>query len=216
MGFDAGAAEGVTLILTVAVMGVIIPLAGLAIDASLLYAIKAKLQAAVDAASLAGARSLNRGLDLASQADNARATATNFFNANFPDGHLSTTGRILTLAVAESAYRTRTVRADAQVSAPTYFMRILGVASTTLTAAGMASRRDVNLILVLDRSSSMSAVMTSMKAAARGFVDKFAEGRDNVGLIVFGGSSVTGFSQPLSHWTRLQLQDRQSDRRHPD
>ena len=98
--------------------------------------------------------------------------------------------------MAESAYRTRTVRADAQVSAPTYFMRILGVNSTTLTAAGMASRRDVNMVLVLDRSSSMSAVMTPMKAAARGFVDKFAEGRDNVGLIVFGGSSVQAFPSP--------------------
>ena len=188
--------KGVTLILTVAMMGVIIPLAGLAIDASLLYAIKAKLQAAVDAASLAGARSLNRGMDLSSQAGNAQATATNFFNANFPDGLLSTTGRVLTLAVAESAYRTRTVRADARVNAPTYFMRILGVSSTPLTATGMASRRDVNLVLVLDRSSSMSAVMTSMKAAARGFVDKFAEGRDNIGLIVFGGSSVQAFPSP--------------------
>jgi hypothetical protein len=35
-----------------------------------------------------------------------------------------------------------------------------------------------------------------MKAAARAFVDKFAEGRDNVGLIVFGGSSVTAFPKP--------------------
>jgi Flp pilus assembly protein TadG len=188
--------RGVTLILTVAVMGVLIPLAGLAIDASLLYAIKAKLQAAVDAASLAGARSLNRGLDLASQADNARATATNFFNANFPNGLLSTTDRVLTLAVAESAYRTRTVRADAQVSAPTYFMRILGVASTRLTATGMASRRDVNMVLVLDRSGSMATPMSAMQAAAQDFVDKFAEGRDNVGLIVFGGASLIAFPNP--------------------
>jgi Mg-chelatase subunit ChlD len=161
-----------------------------------LYAVKAKLQAGVDAAALAGARSLNRGMDLASQAGNATTTATNFFNANFPNGHLSTTGRVLTLAVAESAYKTRTVQVDAQVNAPAYFMRILGFRSTTLTATGMASRRDVNLVLVLDRSSSMSAVMTAMRAAARGFVEKFAEGRDNVGLIVFGGSSVQAFPNP--------------------
>ncbi|HSW50216.1 MAG TPA: vWA domain-containing protein, partial [Bryobacteraceae bacterium] len=32
--------------------------------------------------------------------------------------------------------------------------------------------------------------------AARAFVDKFAEGRDNVGLIVFGGSSVQAFPNP--------------------
>jgi Mg-chelatase subunit ChlD len=169
---------------------------GLGIDASMLYAVKARLQAAVDAAALSGARSLNRGMDLASQTSNAQATATNFFNANFPNGHLMTTGRTLTLAVAESSYRTRTVRADAQVNAPTYFMRILGVTSTQVTATGVASRRDVNMVLVLDRSGSMSPVMDDMLAAARGFVDEFAEGRDNVGLIVFGGNSVQAFPNP--------------------
>jgi Flp pilus assembly protein TadG len=188
--------KGATLILTVALMGVIIPIVGLAIDASLLYAIKAKLQAATDAAALAGARSLNRGMDLASQAGNAQATAQAFFNANFPDGHMRTTGRTLTVTVAESAYRTRTVSSVASVVGPTYFMRMLGFVSTTLQATSVASRRDVNLVLVLDRSSSMSGAMNAMLAAARGFVDKFAEGRDNVGLIVFGGSSVTAFPNP--------------------
>jgi Flp pilus assembly protein TadG len=197
-GIRPSHSKGVTLILTVALMSVIIPIAGLAIDVSLLYAVKSKLQAGVDAAALAGARSLNRGMDLASQADNARTTATSFFNANFPNGHLSTTGRVLTLAVAESAYRTRTVRADGQVNAPTYFMRILGFQSTTLMASGMASRRDVNLVLVLDRSSSMGGAMTPMRAAARGFVEKFAEGRDNLGLLVFGGSTVVAYPHPSS------------------
>jgi len=188
--------KGVTLILTVALMGVVIPIVGLAIDASLLYAIKAKLQAATDAAALAGARSLNRGMDLASQTDNARATAQEFFDANFPNGHLATTGRSLTVTIAESSYKTRTVRLAASVSGPSYFMRMLGFGSTSLQASGMASRRDVNLVLVLDRSSSMSGAMNAMRAAARAFVDKFAEGRDNVGLIVFGGSSVTAFPNP--------------------
>jgi Flp pilus assembly protein TadG len=53
--------KGLTLIITVLAMAVLIPMVGLAIDTSLLYAIKAKMQAAVDAASLSGARSLNRG-----------------------------------------------------------------------------------------------------------------------------------------------------------
>lgn len=187
---------GVALILTVAMLCIIIPMVGLAIDASLLYAIKAKLQAATDAAALAGARSLNRGMDLTSQSDNAKATAQMFFNANFPDGHLRTANRLLTVTVAQSAYKTRTVRMDASVDGPSYFMRMLGFGSTTLRAVGMASRRDVNLVLVLDRSSSMGGAMTAMKAAARGFVDKFAEGRDNLSLIVFGGSSVLAFPNP--------------------
>jgi Flp pilus assembly protein TadG len=191
--------RGATLIITVVLLGVILPMVGLGIDASLLYAIKAKLQAAADAASLAGARSLNRGMDLTSQAGNAQATAQAFFKANFPNGHMRTTGSTLTVTVAESAYKTRTVSSVARVVAPTYFMRILGFVSTTLVANSVASRRDVNMVLVLDRSSSMSGVMSAMLAAARGFVEKFAEGRDNVGLMVFGGSSVTAFPNPSPH-----------------
>ncbi len=188
--------NGITLLVTVMATGVLLPMVGLAVDASLLYAVKAKLQAAVDAGSLAGARSLNRGLSLAAQADSARATAQAFFNANFPGGHLGTSNSAAAVAVAESAYRTRTVRMDAGVDAPAYFMRMLGFRSSRLQAAGTASRRDVNLVLVLDRSGSMAGAMTPMKNAARAFVDRFAEGRDNVGLIVFGGSSIQAFPNP--------------------
>jgi Mg-chelatase subunit ChlD len=194
--FGEDARRGVTVILTVAMMGAILPMVGLAIDASLLYVIKAKLQAAADSAALAGARALNRGMSLASQTDSARATAQTFFNANFPNGHLRTTNRALVVTVVESAYRTRTVRMDASVDAPSYFLRMLGFGETTLRATGLASRRDVNLVVVLDRSSSMGGAMGLMKAAARGFVEKFAEGRDNVSLIIFGGSSVLAFPSP--------------------
>ncbi len=185
--------NGITLIATVMAAAVILPVIGLAVDTSLLYAVKAKLQAAVDAGALAGARSLNRGMDLASQADNARTTAQNFFSANFPAAHLGTSNRSVSVSVAESAYRTRTVRVDAAVDAPAYFMRMVGYNATHLVASGTSSRRDVNMVLVLDRSSSMSGAMTAMRAAARGFVEKFAEGRDNIGLLVFGGSSVVAF-----------------------
>jgi Flp pilus assembly protein TadG len=188
--------NGITLLLTVMSSAVILPMVGLAIDTSLLYAVKAKLQAAVDAAALSGARSLNRGMDISSQEESARTTAQSFFNANFPSGHLGATNRGVTIEVAESAYRTRTVRADGSVDAPAYFMRMLGFRSTHLTASGMASRRDVNLVLVLDRSFSMGGAMGPMRSAARAFVDKFAEGRDNVGLIVFGGSSILAFPNP--------------------
>ena len=188
--------KGLTMIVTVMALGVIIPFVGLAIDASLLYAIKAKMQAAVDSAALSGARSLNVGMDLSSQVASATATAQAFFNANFPSGHLGTTNCSVTINVAESSYRTRTVATTASLTAPTYFMRLLGVQNRQLRASGTASRRDVNMVLVLDRSSSMSGVMTTMKSAARDFVSKFAEGRDNVGLIVFGGSSVLAFPNP--------------------
>ena len=45
---------------------VLIPLVGLAIDETMMYIVKAKLQTAVDGASLAAAQSLSAGLDLSS------------------------------------------------------------------------------------------------------------------------------------------------------
>jgi Flp pilus assembly protein TadG len=188
--------KGITLVLAGLLAGVTLPLVGLAIDASLLYVVRTELSSAVDAAALAGARSLNRGMDLASQSASATATANAFFSANFPNGHLNATHVVFTPAVAESSYRTRTVTMTASADAPSYFMRLLGFGATTVRALGQASRRDVNLVLVLDRSGSMAAAMSDMTAAATAFVDRFAEGRDNVGLIVFSNSTVIAFPSP--------------------
>jgi Flp pilus assembly protein TadG len=190
--------NGVVLLLTVGLLGVVLPMVGLAIDTGLVYAVRTKLSAAADAAALAGARSLNRGMSLAAQKDSAEATARAFVDANFPDGHLLTSHRTVSPDVQETALRTRTVKTDLTVDVPTFFLRMLGIRSTTIQAGGTASRRDVNLVLVLDRSGSMQAAMPAMRAAARDFVDKFAEARDNVSLIVFSGTAVVAFPNPAS------------------
>ena len=46
---------------------IVIPVLGLAIDAGVVFMIKAKLQASVDGAALASARGLSEALDLTSQ-----------------------------------------------------------------------------------------------------------------------------------------------------
>jgi len=88
--------RGVILIMLTLTLMVIVPMAGLAFDVGLLYLIRTKLSAAVDAAVLAGARSLSRGLDLSSQIASAESTAHQYFNANFPDGLYGTTARTFT------------------------------------------------------------------------------------------------------------------------
>lgn len=181
--------KGVVLLMLTFSLAMLIPMAGLAFDIGILYLIRTKLSAAVDAAVLAGARSLSRGLDLASQIESARSTAIQYFNANFPDGFFGTTNRSFTPTVAETGYRTRTVTGVASVTAPLYFLRLLGRQTATMSARAIASRRDVNLILVLDRSGSIeqAGATATVKSAARAFVNKFAEGRDRVGLISFSG-----------------------------
>ena len=52
--------KGFALLVTTATMFLVNPTVGLAIDTSFLYAVKARLSAAADAAALAAARSLSR------------------------------------------------------------------------------------------------------------------------------------------------------------
>ncbi len=187
--------RGVAVALTAGMLTFVVPAVGLAIDASLLYGVRARLSMAADAAALAAARSLSNGLTLGEQETAAVATANRFFNANFPDGYLYSTGRTVGVTVAETGVRTRTVTVDVAVNAPSYFLRYLGRDSTLLRATGRASRRDVNVMMVLDRSGSLqsSGACTPMKNAAAAFVRKFANFRDRVGLLTYGGDHRVDF-----------------------
>ena len=75
--------SGSILFLGTASLVFIIPLLGLSVDASFLYAAKGRLQAAVDGAALGAARALNLGTTLVSQQTNAAQNAVNWFYANF-------------------------------------------------------------------------------------------------------------------------------------
>src|SRR3954471_23639143 len=89
--------RGAALILfTVMLALVVLPLIGLSIDGGVAYFAQARLSSAVDAAALAGARSLNVGEDPSSQAANAQAIATKYFNANYPPGLLNSTNITVT------------------------------------------------------------------------------------------------------------------------
>jgi Flp pilus assembly protein TadG len=181
------AQKGIAVILTAIVLLVTVPIVGLGIDLGLLYLAKAKLSSACDAAALAAARNLHRGLTLADQEQNARDRAVAYFDANYPSGFMNSKGRTRVATVAETAYRLRTVTVTGTTVQPLYFMRLLGYDQVTVGAFGRANRRDVNLLMVLDRSGSMqtSGACTPMKTAARDFLTYFANGRDRLGLITY-------------------------------
>ena len=193
--------RGATLILlTLALALVVIPMMGIAVDGTTLYLVKIKLSQAVDAAALGGARSLSTGLDLASQTSSATATALSYLNANFPAGMMGASySGSPSVTITQDSTLTRTVLVQASVAVPTTFMRVAGFSSSTVSAVGQATRRDVNLMLVLDRSSSMESahVCPTMVANAQAFVNKFSDGRDIVGLITFTHASSLDF-QPTS------------------
>ena len=180
--------KGFAIVLTTIALTVMIPVVGLGVDASLMYGIKARITSAADAAAISSARNLSVGLTIAQQETNALSTATRFFDANFPPGSfLTNSSRTITPTVAETAYRTRTVTVDVTVSAPTLFMRYLNPNAVTVRTLGKASRRDVNVIMVLDRSGSMNdnGGCPAMKAAATSFAQRFANFRDRVGMVSY-------------------------------
>ncbi len=181
--------RGRAVILTALMMVFTIPIVGLAIDAGLLYVVRGRLSAACDAASLATARNLNLGLTLSQQTAAATARGTAFFNANFPPGYMGTSGITPSIVIAQVNLSTLGVTTTASGNAPLYFMRYMGNSVTMAGAVGKASRRDVNMILVLDRSGSMwGQPCADMITASKTFVNLFVNQRDTLGLITFGGA----------------------------
>ena len=197
---SGGEPRGIALITVTLLLLVIVPMMGLAIDGGILYLLKARLSQAVDAAALSGAQSLSRGQDVGSQTQSATDTATRYFQANFKVNYWGCTVSAPTVSVTQSTAYMRYVEVSASAVSPLYFLRLLGKQTATIAATATAQRRDVNVMLVLDRSSSMGsagALPTSpgnnsgqwpILNAATSFVNQFAVGRDNVGLVVFGGS----------------------------
>jgi Mg-chelatase subunit ChlD len=209
---------GIAIVLTTLSMSLILPLVGLGFDVSTLYLIRSKLSAAADSAALAGARALSQGANSAAQKANAVNTAQSFFSANFPAGYWRTTGGNATVSVDDTSYANyRVVSVTATVQAPLYFLRVLNQQASTINVASKAGRRDVMLMMVLDRSSSMTGVVAGtgqtacdlMKTDAATFVNYFAPGRDQLGLVVFGSTvyfyqSTTSFTTPDGNGNTIQ------------
>jgi Flp pilus assembly protein TadG len=200
--------KGASLFIAIAALvWVVIPMMGLFIDLGILYSVKARLQAAVDGASLAAARALNLGSDTTAQETSAKQNAVNWFYANFPSGNWNTTGTVMdttTVQVANSPNNAdlRLVTVTATTNVPAWFMKWVGFGSTALSVTGQASRKDLVAMLVLDRSGSMCSIngtqtgqnfcgegdgtaCASMITAAKNFTGAFAAGRDQIGMLTF-------------------------------
>jgi hypothetical protein len=181
----------------------VLPAVGMVIDAGVAYAVKARLQMATDGAAIAAARSLSRGLSLTEQMNSARDTANRYFQANVRMGWLNGATVNVTFPVpADPA--TRIVQVRTEVNVPTYFMRIIGERDLTIRAIGEATRRDVNVMMVLDRSGSIqtSGSCDELRDAARKFVLAFQDGTDRMGLVTFGTTYRVDFDPAFDFQSR--------------
>jgi Flp pilus assembly protein TadG len=205
-----GNESGVTLLVGIVSLLFIIPMVGLSIDTGILYAVKSRLQAAVDGASLAAARALSLGSTTDAQSASAKQNAVNWFYANFSNGNWGTSGTSMNTSsvnVFDDPHNAhlRNVTVTASTNAPTYFMKWLGFNSVTVSASGNASRRDVVVMMVLDRSGSMqtAGVCGNMRTSAKIFTGQFAAGRDMIGLVSFSDNVTIHHAPSTDFQTQL-------------
>ena len=195
--------SGIALVMAALLCLALIPMVGLAVDGTTAYLMRAEMSAALDAAVLAGARSLNTGLTVNAQASNATSVATSVFNANVAgmNWHFPTAPAPSFSVNQDDTNHYRTVVGTASATLPLSMMALVGFRSTNITVNATAQRRDVNLMLVLDHSGSMSQVIGSLRTDAIDFVNQFASGRDRLGLVVFGGSDFVAYSPATTFQT---------------
>lgn len=210
---DLSKQDGFTLVYLAGLLTLLTLFAGLAVDTGRAYVVKAQLTKAVDGAALGAARALNSG--------DPRGAAGRIFRANFPAGYMGTTsvtdsaaaGFFASRVVAATGVNIVTVTASAVL--PTTFMRVATIIggpnfdAVTVSSSGEATRRMVDLSLILDVSSSIGSQWSVVHDAAQAFINSFDPINDRVALLTFGNgasvldpmSSSRGFSKAtvMSH-----------------
>lgn len=180
--------SGQVLIMVALSAVVLIASVGLAIDSALGYFVKAKLNAAVDAASLAAARGVTAGNSEEEQRDSARQSARDFFNVNYPDHFLLSTPVLHPVGVVFDR-GTVTIDVAASASLPVSLMGVLGFKTLDVAASAQTIRKDLDMVLVMDTSRSLENNADAVRAAGKSFLNKFNATVDRVGLLHFASEA---------------------------
>jgi Flp pilus assembly protein TadG len=186
--------SGQVLVLLAALLVVLIAFAGFAIDVGHAYLVQRQLQAATDAAALAGAQELP---DVAT----AQATAIQYGptpGPNHPNGVTSVDNAITdppvvkcVVAVGCTSRRGRknAIQVTTSSVVPTIFARVVGRNSFTVharaTACSPCTAKKFDVMIVLDRTGSMQgADLANAKDGVRQFLLAMDPTADAVGLAV--------------------------------
>jgi hypothetical protein len=186
-----------------------IPMVGLAIDFSVLYNVKGRLQEACDAGAIGAGSLVQRSTDVTDPTTNAnlRATVLRFFNANFtPVPWRATQLSYNSIVSQDNTTKLRTIYVTATYNVPMLFMRVLGINNSQVAAQAIAKIRFVNMMIVVDRSGSVNRTgsPTTIASDLNTFVADsstavFVDGRDVVGMLSFGGDTYLDYS-PSTHF----------------
>jgi Flp pilus assembly protein TadG len=189
--------EGYTLIYMAVMLTGLLLFSGLAIDTGRAYIVRAQLSKAVDGAALGAARNLNAG--------DPKGEASRIFNANFPLGFMGTNG-VTNPSTDPGFFKLETVQSSGvnvvtvagSAKMPTTFMSLANFKDVTVRSSGEATRRMVDLSLVLDVSGSIGARWPAVRDAARAFVESFDAKSDRLSLVLFSSGARVVDQMPSS------------------
>jgi len=192
--------HGSAIILTALFLVVIIPIIGLAVDGANVYLMNNQVNSAVAAAVLAGTRSLSTGETVDQQRIGAQNLAQAVFNADIsgipglalPSANCTSSTNVSSCftVLPDDKTHLRKVQGVVTANLPVMLLGLMHVYTVPVSMTLSASRRDVNIMMVLDHSAGMaySTALSEMKNDANAFVRLFANGRDNIGLVTFTGA----------------------------
>jgi Flp pilus assembly protein TadG len=155
---------------------------GSAVDLGRIYVIRSQMQAGVDAAALAGARSYEaKGTGPEGREQQVLA----YFRENFPDDYLGA-GTVTPVATFSVVDQMNVTKVDASVELPLVFMGMFGIAPRpiSVTATAELQPRPLEIMVVLDDTGSMQdrvragegSRMSVLKEAMHGFVNVLYQG----------------------------------------
>lgn len=187
--------RGAVAIMVALALLVLLSVVGLVVDGGLAYLVKARLNAAVDAAALAAARAVPDGNNQTEQTASAQQAAADFFAANISSNYmLSQPSLTSTTVTFNGGMATIDVRAQAPM--PVSLMQVMGFTSLTPTAYAQTIRKDLDMALVVDTSGSLSSTGAAVRSATTTFLNQFNVTQDRVALIHF--ASGTEVDNPIN------------------
>ena len=206
LGKSANNERGMFALTTALALVAMFGFIALGIEAGRWYIVRAELSKAVDASSLLGARNIsNPHLDdyFGVGAGQGLAELVKIVGeANFTPGYFGADAPTIAM-VGQVVDGKVIVSGDTDVT--NYAARSMETASTAgqyatthVGSVGGAQKRDVEIMMVLDRSGSMSQEIGDLKVAAKSFVDYFedTQNEDKVGLISY--STAVQVDEPLA------------------
>jgi uncharacterized protein (UPF0333 family) len=190
----AGDQRGQILIMFALFLAVLILVVGLAVDLGFAYVTKANLSKGVDAACLAGMRSLNQGTITAGNI----AAAT--FAANYGRPGRDAGPVTPNIVWGTDANNNTILDINATATIHTFFIGLLPPWKTlSVSASGEATRFKLIMALALDWSGSMfqpppsgsgGALNGNLTQAVTSFIENFDNNRDRVAMNAFGSYAI--------------------------